>query len=314
MAAALAFSERGQGLTGLNPSVGCIIVRDGRIVGRGWTQPGGRPHAEAMALHEAGDAAQGATAYVTLEPCTHDSERGPACADILIAAGIKQVIAAIKDPDPRTAGKGFERLQNAGIIVIVGILADQAKLALAGFISRIEHGRPYVTLKLATSLDGCIAMADGSSHWITGDAARAHVHMERARSDAILVGRGTVDADAPRLDVRLPGLENRSPDKIMLGRGAPPQGWSGVKSPEEIARLNCNRLFVEGGTQTASSFLKADLVDRLLLYRAPIMLGQGKAMLGDIGLASLANAHGRWQLLDERPLGVDRLAIYQRVR
>jgi diaminohydroxyphosphoribosylaminopyrimidine deaminase / 5-amino-6-(5-phosphoribosylamino)uracil reductase len=314
MAAALALAERGLGRTGRNPSIGCIIVDDGRIIGRGWTQKGGRPHAEAMALAQAGRAARGATAYVTLEPCAHQSERGPACADMLVQAGLARVAVAQNDPDPRTAGKGLERLRAAGIAVDCGVLPDEARCSIAGFRSRIEQHRPRVTLKLATSLDGCIAMADGSSRWITGDAARAHVHLERARADAILVGAGTVAADSPKLDVRLPGLEDRAPRKIMLGSGAPPDGWEQLAAPKDISALDCNALFVEGGAQTASGFLKADLVDRLLLYRAPILIGAGKACLGDIGLVTLEGAHGRWRRIDERRLGNDRLDVYERVR
>jgi diaminohydroxyphosphoribosylaminopyrimidine deaminase / 5-amino-6-(5-phosphoribosylamino)uracil reductase len=311
MAAAIALAERGKGRTGNNPSVGCIIVKDGVVMGRGWTQPGGRPHAEAMALAEAGEAARGATIYVTLEPCAHDSERGPACTEMLIAAQPARVVAALTDPDPRTAGKGFERLIAAGIEVEQNVLAKEASLGLAGFLTRISKGRPHVTLKLATSLDGCIAMADGSSRWITGEAARAHVHLERARSDAILVGAGTVRADNPKLDVRLPGLEVRSPRRVMLGSDAAPDGWERIASPADIATLDCNSLLVEGGAQTASAFLKARLVDRLLLYRAPILIGGGKASLGDIGLDCLAEAHDRWQLSDTRMLGKDCMEVYE---
>jgi diaminohydroxyphosphoribosylaminopyrimidine deaminase / 5-amino-6-(5-phosphoribosylamino)uracil reductase len=311
MAAAIALAERGKGRTGNNPSVGCIIVRDGRVVGRGWTQAGGRPHAEAMALAEAGDAAIGATLYVSLEPCAHPSERGQPCADLLLAAKPARIVAALMDPDPRTAGKGFERLAAAGITVESGILAEQASFGLAGFLTRIEKGRPHVTLKLATSLDGCIALADGSSRWITGAAARAHTHLERARCDAILVGAGTVRADKPELDVRLPGLEDRSPQRIMLGSGDPPTGWDVLRAPQDIARLKCNSLLVEGGAQTAAAFLKAGLVDRLLFYRAPILIGGGTPSLGDIGLTSLDDAHDRWQKVDSRMLGKDRVEVYE---
>jgi diaminohydroxyphosphoribosylaminopyrimidine deaminase / 5-amino-6-(5-phosphoribosylamino)uracil reductase len=311
MAAAIALGERGRGRTGTNPSIGCIIVRDGRIIGRGWTQPGGRPHAEAMALAEAGAAANGAAAYVSLEPCAHESERGPACTDALITAKLARVVGAVTDPDPRTEGRGYERLAAAGIIVDKGVLADEAKRSLKGFLTRITNGRPHVTLKLATSLDGCIAMADGSSRWITGDAARAHTHLERARTDAILVGAGTMAMDKPRLDVRLPGLEDRSPSRIILGKGKAPAGWAAIRSPEEIIGLGYNSLLVEGGAQTATSFLKAGLVDRLLLYRAPIIIGAGKPCLGDIGLSALGNAHGQWLLTDSRALGKDRMEVYE---
>ena len=311
MAAAIVLAERGKGRTGNNPSVGCLIVKQGRVIGRGWTQLGGRPHAEAMALAEAGAEAAGATIYVSLEPCAHQSERGPSCADILVAAKPARVVAALIDPDPRTAGKGFARLKAAGVDVTQPVLADEARVGLAGFLCRIANGRPHVTLKLAISLDGCIAMANGSSRWITGEAARAHTHLERARCDAILVGAGTVAADKPALDVRLPGLEARSPRKVMLGSGDAPTGWEAIRTPHDIAQLDCNSLLVEGGAQTASAFLKAGVVDRLLLYRAPILIGNGLHCLGDIGLDTLGDAHDRWQLSDRRMLGKDSLEVYE---
>jgi diaminohydroxyphosphoribosylaminopyrimidine deaminase / 5-amino-6-(5-phosphoribosylamino)uracil reductase len=311
MAAAIALAERGKGLTGNNPAVGCLIVKDGVVVGRGWTQPGGRPHAEAVAIAQAGEAAAGATIYVSLEPCAHQSERGPACADLLVSARPACLVAALTDPDPRTSGRGFARLAAAGIMVERDVLAVEAKRGLAGFFARIEKGRPHVTLKLATSLDGCIAMADGSSRWITGIAARAHTHLERARCDAILVGAGTVRADTPRLDVRLPGLEARSPRRVMLGSGDAPEGWDVIRAPEEIATLKSNSLLVEGGAATASAFLKAGLVDRILLYRAPILIGNGIRVLDDIGQMSLDDAHSGWQLTDARMLGKDRMEVYE---
>ena len=312
MAAALALGERGRGRTAPNPNVGCVIVRDGIVVGRGWTQPGGRPHAEAMALAEAGERAHGATAYVTLEPCAHASERGPACAPSLVAAGIARVVAAITDPDPRTAGKGFAALSDAGVAVIEGVGADAARRAMAGFLIRRAEGRPQVTLKLATSLDGCIALNNGASRWITGAPARAHAHVERARHEAILIGRGTYDADSPRLDVRLAGFDGRDPRRLMLTGGDAPDGWQAIATPDAIATLDgVDHLLVEGGAATASAFLAADLVDRLLLYRAPILIG-GRAALGDIGLAELEAAHGRWTLVDARQLGSDRFEHYLR--
>jgi diaminohydroxyphosphoribosylaminopyrimidine deaminase / 5-amino-6-(5-phosphoribosylamino)uracil reductase len=313
MAAALALAERGIGRTGNNPSVGCIIVKGDKVVGRGWTQPGGRPHAEAMALAQAGAQAEGATVYVTLEPCAHISERGPACASMLVAARPARVVAALQDPDARTAGQGFANIKAVGIPVDLGVLASDAAAVLAGFIRRIANGRPNVTLKLATSLDGQIAMADGSSRWITGAAARAHAHVERARCDAILVGAGTVHADDPSLDVRIAGMEGLSPRRVMLGSGDAPKGWEAIHAPEDIIRLDCNNLLVEGGALTASSFLRAGLVDRLILYRAPILIGAGKACLGDIGLGQLDAAHGRWRLYDTRRLGNDRLEVYDAV-
>ena len=312
MAAAIALSRRGRPASAPNPNVGCLIVSDGKVVARGWTQAGGRPHAEAAALAAAGDAARGATAYVTLEPCAHESPRGPACSDLLIAAGIARVVIAAQDPDPRTDGKGIARLQTAGIEVVFNVLPAEARAALAPWWTRHTERRPFVTLKLATSLDGAIAMAGGTSRWITGDRARAHGHLERAQHQAILVGRGTLDADAPKLDVRLPGLEDRSPKKLLLTSGTAPGGWTAVASPDAIDDVDS--VLVEGGAGAASAFLAADRVDRLLLYRAPILIGGGRPALGDIGLADLGQAHGRWRLTDSRLLGSDRLDVYERVR
>jgi diaminohydroxyphosphoribosylaminopyrimidine deaminase/5-amino-6-(5-phosphoribosylamino)uracil reductase len=313
MGAALGLAQRGRGRTAPNPNVGCVIVNAGRVVGRGWTQPGGRPHAEAMALAQAGAAARGATAYVTLEPCAHESARGPACADSLIAVGVAEAVIALRDPDPRTDGRGIARLEAAGIAVTTGVRADEAARSMAGFLTRRLQGRPAVTLKLATSLDGCIALADGTSRWITGPRARAHGHLERARHEAILVGRGTLDADAPTLDVRLGGLEDRSPRRVLLASTDAP-GWTRIATPEAIADLDgVDHLLVEGGAQTAAAFIRADLVDRLLLYRAPILLG-GKPGLADLGLTALDPAHGRWTLHDARMLGSDRLEVYERAR
>ena len=316
MGAALALAERGRGRTSPNPTVGCVIVRDGVAAGRGWTQPGGRPHAEAMALARAGEQARGATAYTTLEPCAHCSTRGPACADLLIAAGVARVVAALRDPDKRTDGAGLARLRDAGIEVATGERADEARRAMAGFLTRQAQGRPFVTLKLATSLDGCIALASGESRWITGPEARAHAHLERSRHEAILVGRGTWEADAPALDVRLAGLEGRSPVRLVLSslrRPGEEDGTMWIPAPEQIAALSGDHLLIEGGAGAAAAFLRADLVDRLLLYRAPVLIG-GKAALGDIGLGSLADAHGRWRLHDARQLGADRLEVYERIR
>jgi len=317
LAVAIALSWRGRGRTSPNPNVGCIILdKAGRVAGRGWTQPGGRPHAEAMALALAGDAARGGTAYVSLEPCAHRSTRGPCCSSLLIEAGVSRVVVAVQDPDTRTDGDGIERLRKAGITVTVGELAAEARSAMAGFFTRRTLGRPFVTLKLATSLDGKIALADGSSRWITGAAARAHAHLERAQHETILVGRGTLDADTPRLDVRLPGLGSCSPHRALMSRtpGSAPDGWSHVSGPAEIAALPGDHLLVEGGAQTASAFLAADLVDRLLLYRAPILIGAGKEALSDIDLTDLAQAHGRWRLTETRDFAPDRLEVYERVR
>jgi diaminohydroxyphosphoribosylaminopyrimidine deaminase / 5-amino-6-(5-phosphoribosylamino)uracil reductase len=224
MRAALALARRGLGNVWPNPAVGCVIVGDGRVVGRGWTQPGGRPHAETEALCRAGAAARGATAYVSLEPCAHWGQTPP-CADALIKAGVRRVVVALDDPDPRVAGAGIERLRRAGITVATGIRSDEAAELNAGFLMRQRLGRPLVTLKLATSLDGRIATATGESRWITAPPARALAHSLRASHDAIMVGTGTVIADDPQLTCRLPGLENRSPVRVVLDRllRIPPQ-------------------------------------------------------------------------------------------
>ncbi len=314
MAAALALSERGRGRTGANPNVGCVIVKNGMILGRGWTQPGGRPHAEEMALAEAGASAKGADIYVTMEPCAHESSRGPTCSIAIIDAKPKRVIVATLDADERTRRRGIDRLGDAGITVSVGIREWEARRAMAGFLCRVENGRPFVTLKLALSLDGCIAMADGSSQWITGDRARAHAHLERARSDAILVGAGTARTDRPGLDVRLDGLTDRSPQPVVLGTDKDmPEHWLQIEEPAAIVGLaDINWLLVEGGAKTATSFLQAGLVDRLLLYRAPIIIGGGLPAIADIGLEKLGEAHGQWRRIDQRELGQDMLEIYDR--
>ena len=313
MDAALALSERGRGRTGANPNVGCVIVKQGVIIGRGWTQPGGRPHAEEMALAQAGASAKGADIYVTMEPCAHESTRGPTCSNAIIDAKPKRVIVATLDADERTRRRGIDRLGDAGITVSVGIREPEARRAMAGFLSRVEKARPFVTLKLAMSLEGCIAMADGTSQWITGDRARAHAHLERAQSDAILVGAGTARADRPALDVRLDGLADRSPQPVVLGTDPDmPDHWLRIAEPAAIADLaDINWLLVEGGAKTAASFLQAGLVDRLLLYRAPIIIGGGLHGIGDIGLEKLGDAHGQWRRTDQRELGQDVLEIYE---
>ena len=341
MGAAIALSTRGRGRTWPNPNVGCVIVSNGRVAGRGVTGAGGRPHAEAIALAQAGNAAKGAMLYTTLEPCAHTSERGPTCSDLIVDSGIARVVIAVRDPDPRTDGNGAARLRRAGVEVVEGVEAEAAFRAMAGFLTRQRLGRPHVTLKLALSLDGCIARADGESQWITGPQARAHGHLERSRVEAILVGRGTYEADAPQLDVRLAGLEERCPQIYILSttkavhpepveglssfgtdryeektglRQAQPKRWGVVHSPQAITSIAADNLLIEGGAGAASAFLAADLVDRFLIYRAPILIGGGKPALADIGLTALSDAHGRWRAADSRRLGADRLDIYDRVR
>lgn len=214
MRVALGLARRGLGRVWPNPAVGCVLVADGVVVGRGATQPGGRPHAEAVALAAAGHRARGATAYVTLEPCAHVG-RAPPCAAALIAAGVARVVVGIGDPDPRVNGAGLAALRAAGIETVTGCLAVEAAELCEGFLRRITTGRPMVTLKLATALDGRIATAAGESRWITGPRARAEVHLMRARADAMLVGAGTARADDPRLDVRGLGLDAVRPARVV---------------------------------------------------------------------------------------------------
>ncbi|MFN3989632.1 MAG: bifunctional diaminohydroxyphosphoribosylaminopyrimidine deaminase/5-amino-6-(5-phosphoribosylamino)uracil reductase RibD [Erythrobacter sp.] len=315
MDAAARLAARARPLARPNPGVAALVVAAGCLVSRGWTQPGGRPHAEAAALAGLDPATlSAATLYVTLEPCAHQSQRGPACADLIAATRPARVVIGQIDPDPRTAGAGVARLEAAGIRV--SVLDDAASAAsLAGFLARQRLGRPHVTLKLAMSLDGCIALADGTSQWITGEAARAHVHAQRARADAILVGGRTWRADSPRLDVRLPGLEARSPRRVVLTRGAAPAGAQAIGAPEDIAGLDdVLYLYIEGGASAAAAFLAADLVDELHLYRAPVLIGDGLRALGPLGLAELGAAHGRWRLQQQRQLGSDTFEAYWRTR
>jgi len=214
MRAALALARRGLGSTWPNPSVGCVIVKGGAVIARGFTQKGGRPHAEAVALERAGKAAKGATVYVTLEPCCHHGKTPP-CTEALIEAGVARVVVATQDPDPRVSGQGMARLRDAGIAVEPGLLAAEAEAVNAGFFSLMRRGIPLVSLKIASSLDGRIAVASRESRWITGEPARARAHLLRATHDAVMVGSGTVLADDPYLTCRLPGMGDRSPVRIV---------------------------------------------------------------------------------------------------
>lgn len=219
MKQALALARRGLGQVAPNPAVGCVLVRfdedpAGRLVGRGSTGAGGRPHAETLALEMAGEAARGATAFVTLEPCSHQGQTPP-CAEALIAAGVSRVVSALEDPDPRVAGRGHAALEEAGVSVDVGLLDKEAEALNKGFLTRIKRGRPMVTVKIATSLDGRIATHTGDSQWITSGAARERAHLLRAQSDAIMIGSNTALQDNPMLTCRLPGLEGRSPLRVI---------------------------------------------------------------------------------------------------
>ena len=346
MREAIKLSETHVGRTGPNPSVGCVIVKDGEIVGRGVTALGGRPHAEPQAIAEAGEKARGATAYVTLEPCSHHGKTPP-CANAIVAAGIARVVVAVADPDPRVSGRGLKILADADIEVTIGILQKEARRAMAGYLTRQTKGRPQVTLKLAVSADGMLGRLGEGQVVITGPEARADVHRLRAESDAILVGIGTALADDPELTVRLPGLEGASPIRIVLDRRAelPPTsklaataksvpviaavaaGSSGNRSAlqelgvevvdaggiEELLALLAQRgvssLMVEGGARVASDLLARGLVDRIHLYDSSVIIGPG-------GIASPITADhlpAGFVRVDERKVGADRLQIFERL-
>ena len=326
MSHALRLAARGLGTTWPNPAVGCVIVAaDGRVVGRGWTQPGGRPHAEVMALATAGAAARGATAYVTLEPCSHHG-RTPPCAFALIAAGVARVVAALTDPDPRVSGRGYAMLRDAGLAVTEGVLAEPARRQQAGFLSRIERGRPILTLKLAASLDGRIATDRGESQWITAPPARLHAHALRASHDAVMVGGGTARADRPSLNVR--GIATpRQPVRIVVSRSAlpdlPAEGpdfgplWQVAGDPAaimaDLGARGLTRVLCEGGGGLAAGLLGADLVDTLVIYSAGLALGAGGLPgIGGLDLPRLADAP-RFRLAETRLIGPDLMHRWDRV-
>lgn len=317
MAHALRLARRGLGNVWPNPAVGCVLVRQGRVVGRGWTQPGGRPHAERMALDAAGPSTVGATAYVTLEPCAHHG-RTPPCAEGLVQAGVVRVVTALTDPDPRVAGRGHRMLRDAGIALTEDVLAAEAAELQAGFLSRITRGRPFVTLKLASSVDGRIAMASGESRWITGPAARAHVHALRAQHDAVMVGGGTARADLPQLNVRGIHTPQQPVRVVVSAQTLPPLApqdadhgplWRVEGQPEaimvDLAQRGLTRVFCEGGGTLAAGLLAAGLVDQLIGYTAGLALGaEARPFLGATGWTRLAQAP-RFRLVESRPIGPD---------
>jgi diaminohydroxyphosphoribosylaminopyrimidine deaminase/5-amino-6-(5-phosphoribosylamino)uracil reductase len=318
MAVALRLAGRGLGQVWPNPAVGCVVVKHGRIVGRGWTQRGGRPHAEFEALRRAGGAALGATAYISLEPCAHYGQTPP-CTMALLHAGIRRAVIAATDPDPRVDGRGIDQLRQAGVDVTLGVAKDEAERLNAGFFLRVRAGRPLVTLKLATSLDGRIATRAGASRWITGEEARQRAHRLRATHDAVMIGSGTALADDPELTCRLPGLEERSPVRIVLdGRLRLPASSRLARTAREVptwvitraeveakrraalercgvqvlsvetapgeqidlglalaalAGRGLTRILAEGGSELAAALLRARLVDRLVWFQAPLLIG-----------------------------------------
>lgn len=321
MEQALRLGRRALGTTAENPNVGCVIVKDGRLLGVGWTRPGGRPHAETEALAMAGKAARDATAYVTLEPCAHHGRTGP-CATALAEAGIARVVTAIEDPDPRVSGAGHAMLRRAGVTIETGLMAAEAQRDMAGFLSRITRKRPLVILKLAVSADGKIAAPGGARTAISGPEAWARVHLLRAQCDAIMVGMGTVKCDDPELTCRLPGLEDRSPRPFVLshggvlpdgsrlaGQGAEVLSGSIHEVLTDLGGRGFNRLMVEGGANVARGFLEARLVDLIYLIRAPVVLGQ-EAVDALAGMP-VETALQPFAELTQEKLGDDLLSVYE---
>lgn len=342
MARALALAARGLYTTDPNPRVGCVVVRDDRVLGEGWHVRAGEAHAEVLALRAAGPQARGATVYVTLEPCSHTG-RTPPCADALIAAGVARVVCCSVDPNPRVAGGGFERLRATGISVSLGVLAAEARDLNVGFFSRFERGRPFVRLKLAMSLDARTAPASGGQAWISGEAARADVQIWRARSGAVLTGAGTVRSDDPRLDVRLEyGSWVRQPLRVLLdpmltcstgaklfqGTGAlvfaasdAPVRLQDSARVERLQRaaggldlqavlrrlteLEINELLVECGPRLAGSFILANLVDELVLYVAPALLGADAAPLMHVSGLGPPGSLPSFEFKDVQRIGAD---------
>jgi diaminohydroxyphosphoribosylaminopyrimidine deaminase / 5-amino-6-(5-phosphoribosylamino)uracil reductase len=321
---ALRLGRRALGTTAENPNVGCVIIKDDRVLGVGWTQAGGRPHAETQALAMAGETAHGATAFVTLEPCAHHGRTGP-CADALVKARVARVVTALEDPDPRVSGSGHLILQAAGVAVETGLGAADARRDLAGFLTRITRKRPQVILKMAVSADGKIAAAAGRRTAISGPEANSRVHLLRAQCNAILVGMDTVIADDPDLSCRLPGMENRSPMPFVMsqGRSLPASSKLARRKVEvlrgtvqdslrEIGGRGINRLLVEGGARIARSFLEAGLVDEFYLIRSPAIIGpQGMEALAGLPLEQALQPFVR---REEERLGNDVLTVYENVQ
>lgn len=337
MIRALRLAAQGLETTTPNPRVGCVLVKDGVVVGEGWHERAGEPHAEVHALRNAGDAARGATAYVTLEPCAHYG-RTPPCADALIDAGVARVVAAMRDPNPLVAGEGLARLELAGIKVESGLLEEDAQQLNVGFISRMTRGRPWVRLKVAASLDGRTALLNGKSQWITGPEARRHAHAWRARSCAIMTGSGTVLDDDPSLTVRevpctrqplrvvVDGRLRTPPTaKVLAGAGALVFSATAGELPgaetmvmqvgadrvdlvgmmAELGRRGINELMVEGGARLNGALLNAQLVDELLIYQAPLLLGDRARGMFDLPeLADLAQAF-RLEVVERLAVGPD---------
>jgi diaminohydroxyphosphoribosylaminopyrimidine deaminase/5-amino-6-(5-phosphoribosylamino)uracil reductase len=357
MEIALRLADRNTGNVCPNPSVGCLIVKGDIIVGRGWTQAGGRPHAEVMALEQAGEKSIGATVYTTLEPCSHYGETPP-CSHALISARIKRLVGAMKDPDPRVDGKGYSKLRDAGIEVSEGVLEREATELNRGFIARVTKKIPFVTLKMAMSIDSRIATKTGDSKWITCEKARYSSHFLRSKHDAILTGIGTVLSDNPILNTRISGLENRSPTRIIMDTklrlpvdsqivatatecktiifttsaaekskkkhiesfglqvvtltGNKSGRVSLIETLEFLAAKGINSVLVEGGGILSTEFLRSDLIDELLVYRAPIVLGgDGRAAVEGLGVSDLSAA-AAFERTGIASIGTDLMETYKR--
>ena len=354
MALALALGRRGLGRSAPNPAVGAVVVKDGIVLGRGWTQPGGRPHAETEALRRAGAATRGATLYVSLEPCSHHGKTPP-CADAVVAAGIARVVCALADPNPKVAGAGHWRMAQAGVVVEVGVAAEEARRAHAGHIRRVQDGRPHVTLKLSVSADEKVAAAGRRPVAITCDAANARVHRLRGMNDAVLTGVGTVLSDDPLLTCRLPGMS--SPVRVVLDSrlrmpltsrlvgsvGTAPlwvvtadaapraaaealaaRGVEVLRVATRDGRLDLaavatllaarglTRVMLEAGPVLATAFLRADLVDEAVLYRAPLQIGpNGIAALDALPLTALT-ASPRLRSICSKGVGTDTEERFER--
>lgn len=345
MRRALELAARGLASTHPNPRVGAVLARDNEIVGEGWHERAGEPHAEPIAIRAAGDRARGATAYVTLEPCSHFG-RTPPCADVLLAAGVRRVVYAVADPDPRVDGAGAKKLRDAGVKVQSGLLAREAEELNAGFFMRLRRGRPFVRLKSAASLDGRTALANGKSQWITGEEARADVQRWRVQSCAVLTSADTVLADDPRLDVRID--TTRQPLRVVLDRrrrvrksarilAAPGDvlifaaataraagnaeerlGRARIERVRvarghldlarvmaRLAELQVNEVLVEAGPKLAGALLKAGLVDEWLLYLAPMLLGGDARPLASLARLTKLPAAPRFDIVDSQSVGAD---------
>jgi len=312
------------GLVSPNPSVGCVIVKNDIIVGIGVTATGGRPHAEIQAIAMAGKNTIGATAYVTLEPCAHETTT-PSCAKELVKASISRCVIALKDIDSRTCGKGIKILEQAGIKVKTGLLEEKAKSINSGFFSVLEKKRPIFTAKIATSLDGKIALSNGVSKWITSDSSRKYGHYLRATHDCILVGKNTVILDNPSLNCRINGMENQSPDRIVLGNNIPKDsnilndgGITHILSGDleevsfKIAQLGYTRCLIEGGSSVITSFISAGLVDRLAVFSSPSIIGgDGINGIKDLGIIDINNIM-KYKMLSSREIGHDMFRLFEK--